>query len=113
MLINDKRIFFEVDLEYPDELHELHNDFPLAPEKIAVYNDRLSKYCKKIADKYEIKVGDVKKLIWNLVNKTDYVFHYINLLQYLSLVMKLTKIHIKILKFKIWTIWRNEKIYWF
>ena len=51
----------EIDLEYPDELHELHNDDPLAPEKLAVSSDMLSKYCKKIADKYEIKVGDVKK----------------------------------------------------
>ena len=55
------RIFFKVDIEYPDELHELHNDYPLAPEKPAVSSDMLSKYCKKIADKYEIKVGDVKK----------------------------------------------------
>ena len=54
--------FLEVDLEYPKELHELHNDDPLAPEKLAVSSDMLSKYCKKIADKYEIKVGDVKKI---------------------------------------------------
>ena len=36
MSINDKSpigYFLEVDLEYPKELHELHNDFPLAPEK--------------------------------------------------------------------------------
>ena len=83
----------EVDLEYPDELHELHNDYPLAPEKLAVSSDMLSKYCKKIADKYEIKVGDVKKLIPNLGNKTNYVLHYRNLQLYLSLRMKLTKIH--------------------
>ena len=85
--------FLEVDLEYPDELHELHNDYPLAPEKLAVSSDMLSKYCKKIADKYEIKVGDVKKLIPNLGNKTNYVLHYRNLQLYLSLGMKLTKIH--------------------
>ena len=90
--------FLEVDLEYPDELHELHNDFPLAPEKLAVSSDMLSKYCKKIADKYEIKVGDVKKLIPNLGNKTNYVVYYRNLQLYLSLGMKLTKIH-RILKF--------------
>ena len=37
--------FLEVDLEYSDELHELHNDYPLAPEKLAVSSDMLSKYC--------------------------------------------------------------------
>ena len=51
ILINDKSpigYFLEVDLEYPEELHELHNDFPLAPEKIAVSSDMLSKYSKKL-----------------------------------------------------------------
>ena len=63
---NDTGYFLEVDLEYPDELHELHNDYPLAPEKLAILSDMLSKYCKEIADDYKIKVGDVKKLIPNL-----------------------------------------------
>ena len=71
--------FLEVDLEYPDELHELRNDYPLAPEKIAVSSDILSKYCKGIADEYVIKVGDVKKLIPNLSKKTKYVLYYNNL----------------------------------
>ena len=96
--------FLEADLEYPDELHEWHNDFPLAPEKLAVSCDMLSKYCKKIADKYEIKVGDVKKLIPNLGNKTNYVVHYRNFQLYLSLGMKLTKIQ---------AVWLDEKIYRF
>ena len=52
--------FLEVNLKYPYELLELHNGYPLAPGKLAVSNDMLSKYYKKIADKYEIKVGDVK-----------------------------------------------------
>ena len=38
----------EVDLKYPDELHELHNDYPLAPKKLAVSYDILSEYCKKL-----------------------------------------------------------------
>ena len=59
----------------------------------------LSKYFQTIADEYEIKVGDVKKLIPNLGNKTNYVVHYRNLQLYLSLGMKLTKIH-RVLKFK-------------
>ena len=102
MSINKKRdvgYFLEVDLEYPNELHELHNDYPLAPEKLAVSNDMLSTYCKNIADEYDIKVGDVKKLIPNLGNKTKYVLHYRDLQLYLSLGMKLTKIH-RALQFK-------------
>ena len=59
----------------------------------------LSNYCKKIADEYEIKVGDIKKLIPDLGNKTNYEVYYRNFQLYLSLGMKLTKIH-KVLKFK-------------
>ena len=86
-------------LEYPDKLHELHNDYPLAPEKLTVTNDMFSKYCKEIADKYDIKVSDIKKLIPNLGNKTKYVVHYKNLQLYLSLGIKLTKIQ-RALQFK-------------
>ena len=89
----------KVDLEYPDELPVLQNHYPLGSEKLAIPYDMLSDYCKKIADEYEIKVGDVKKLIPNLGNKTNYVVHYRNLQLYLSLGMKLTKIH-RVLKFK-------------
>ena len=101
MSINDKSpigYFLEVDLEYPEELHELHNDFPLPPEKLTVSNDMLSKYCKKIGDKYEIKFDDLEKLIPNLGNKTNYIVHYRNPQLYLSLGMKLAKIH-RVLKF--------------
>ena len=70
--------FLEVDLEHPDELHELHNDYPLPSEKVAVSSNMLSKYCIEISDKYEINVGDVKKLIPNLGNKTKYVLHQKN-----------------------------------
>ena len=56
-------------------------------------------HCKKLADKYGIKVGDVKKFIPNLGDKTNYAGHYKNIQLYLSLGMKLTKIH-KVLKFK-------------
>ena len=80
--INEKSkigYFLEVDLEYPDELHNLHNDYPLAPEKFVVTNDMLSKYCQNIADEHDKKIGDAKKLIPNLRNKTKYVLHYRNL----------------------------------
>ena len=66
--------FLEVQLEYPDELHELHNDYALAQEKLAVSNDMLSKYCKEITGRYKIKVGNVKKLIPNLGKKLNKCF---------------------------------------
>ena len=102
MSINEKSdvgYILEVDLEYPKELHELHNDYPFAPEKLTVTNDIFSNYYKSIADKYDIKVGDIKKSISNLGNKNKYLLHYKNLQLYLSLGMKLTKIH-RVLQFK-------------
>ena len=82
----------EVDDEYPDKLHALHNNYPLVPESLAIPFDMLSDYCKKVGDEYEIKVGDVKKLMPNLGNITNYVPYYKNLQLYLSLGIKMTKI---------------------
>ena len=51
MSISEKSLigyFLEVDLEYPDQLHKLHNDYPLSPEKLADSSDMLSNYCKKL-----------------------------------------------------------------
>ena len=89
----------KVELEYPDELHVLLNDYPSAPEKLAISYDMLLDYCKKVGDEYGIKVGDIEKLIPNLGNKTNYVLHYRNFQLYLSLGMKLTKTQ-RALKFK-------------
>ena len=58
----------EDDIEHPDELYNLHNDYPLAPEKLEIAY-MLSNCCKTIADKYSIKVGGVKKLVPNLSKK--------------------------------------------
>ena len=71
--------FLEVDLEYPEDLHNLHNDYPLAPARV--------------------KIGNVEKLILNLNSKTNYVVHYENLKWYESLGLKITKIH-RGIKFK-------------
>ena len=56
-------------------MHGLHNDYPLplTPEKLAFSSGMLSNDCKKITDKYEIKVGDVKNLIPNLIKKLNFV----------------------------------------
>ena len=63
----------EVDMEYPTGLHDLHNDYPLAPESL--------------------KVNRVDKLIPNLYNKTKYVIHCENLKMYESLGLKTTRVY--------------------
>ena len=45
-----KGCILKVDLEYPKELHELHNDFPLVPDKIEIKREMLSSYQLKFAD---------------------------------------------------------------
>ena len=62
----------EVDLEYPAELHDFHNDFPLAPERLTL--------------------GKVEKLTQNLRDKEKMVLHGKNLALFLSLGMKLKKV---------------------
>ena len=89
----------EIDLEYPSELLELHNDYLLATKKLEISQNMLSNYYCNITNEYGIKIGGVNKLVPNLDNKSKYVVHYRNLQLYLSLGMKLNKLH-KILKFK-------------
>ena len=91
-------LILEVDLEYPQKLHDLHNDYPLGPEKIKVTDDMLAGYSKKIARKYNISTGLVHKLIPTLKNKQKYVLHYRNLQLYIDLGLKITKVH-RVLKF--------------
>ena len=74
-----KGVILEVDLEYPEELHHLHNDYPLAPEKILVSDDMLSPYCKGLKDSENISSGRVHKLVPNLMSKEKYILHYRNL----------------------------------
>ena len=93
-----KGLILEVDLEYPEELHDLHNDYPLASEKLTLTKDMLSPFCKRIADKYNISIGLVQKLIPTLSKKEKYVLHYRNLQLYLDLGLKLSKVH-RVLEF--------------
>ncbi|CAG2191792.1 unnamed protein product [Mytilus edulis] len=86
----------ECDLDYPDNLHDLHNDFPLAVEKGVITNEMLSPHSRHL---YEQANDDGKeyqpstKLLATLKDKKHYILHYVNLKLYLKLGLVLKKIH--------------------
>lgn len=83
----------ECDIEYPEELHEKHNDYPLAPESAIVDPNDLSPYTKSLADKLQVKPTKCRKLLKNLKRKERYVLHNRNLKLYVKLGLKVIKIH--------------------
>ena len=88
-----KGLILEVDLEYLKELHDMHNDYPLAQERMKVTKDTLSTYCETITKRFNISIGQVQKLIPTLNNNGKYVLHYQNLKQYLNLGLKSKRVH--------------------
>ena len=88
-----------MNLDYPKELHDYHNDYPLAPEKMKVIEDMLSPYAKKLLEDLQLKGTSTEKLIPNLRPKEKYIVHYRNLKLYTELGMKLSKIH-RVLTFR-------------
>ena len=89
----------EVDLEYPKELHEEHNSFPLAPEKRQVKNEWMSEYQNSLIKDLDLKPPKCNKLLLTLQDKNNYVVHYRNLQFYLKQGMKLKRVH-KVLEFE-------------
>ena len=83
----------EVDLEYPAELHEEHNSYPVAPEKKVVKKEWMSDYQKSLINDLELKPPDSEKLLLTLEDKKNYVVHYRNLQLYLKQGMKLKRVH--------------------
>ena len=68
--------FLEVDIDYPHEIHNLHNDYPLLPEQKLITHNMLSKKQISIMQAHDISDDKVSKLIPNLSSKRNYIIHY-------------------------------------
>ena len=93
----------EVDLHYPEHLHDPHSDYPLAPENTTVSADMVSNFSKDIYKDYhggkDVKDENVKKLILSVRDKFKYVLHIRNLKYYLEKGLVLKHVH-RCIKFK-------------
>lgn len=83
----------EVDLDYPKDLHHLHNAFPLLPENINIEERCYSHYQQSCLEKTDGKASKVPKLIPTLRNKRKYVLDIRLLLCAMEHGLRLTKIH--------------------
>lgn len=95
----EKGYILEVDLLYPREIHDEHNDYPMAPEQITIPIEELSEHSRNLRKNLNMSSKPSEKLTPNLKNKKNYVIHYKNLQQYVSHGLKVTKIH-RVLQFK-------------
>ena len=91
----------EVDLNYPKELHDFHNEYPYCCEHTIVENNMLSPYATYIAEKHGLVGGknSNSKLVSSLTDKERYVIHEMNLRQAVDAGLVLTKIH-RVIEFK-------------
>ena len=96
----DTGYFVEVDLHYPEHLHNTHNSYPLAPEKKAILKKELSPYQLNQLETHNEKHSEkIEKLVPNFYDKIKYVCHIKNLKYYIQKGLVIKKIH-RVLQFK-------------
>ena len=102
----------KVDLQYPAEIHDKTQDFPLAPEAARVTEDMFTPYMQECwTRRCEFRSGSSKfkpetKLLMSCVDKKEYVVHFKLLKFYLEMGMKITKIH-SVIAFKQSALFKN------
>lgn len=98
---SDKGYILEVDLRYPERLHDSHSDYALAPERKRVNSDILYPFSQRLSERLfkSPRPSSVEKLLTTLYYKTHYVLHIQNFKLYRDLGLELTAIH-RVLCFK-------------
>ena len=74
-------------------MHDLHNDFPLAPGKMKIPKKDLSDYQKDLLEymkDFGYRRAPTEKLVTTLYHKEKYTLHSVNLKLYLQMGMKIT-----------------------
>ena len=89
---DDYGYIMEVDLKYPEQLHDYHSDYPLAAEKLRITNEVLSAYSSFLISKHVTSEKLSLEIIY-LYDKTNYVLHCENLRLYLKHGLKMVKVH--------------------
>ena len=99
--VNDLKINFvlEIDLDYPEDLHDMHRDFPLAPRDEKIDRNSFSECQMGQLDQAGISRVTTLKLVQTLIAEKKHTVHYITLKLYLDLGLKVTKVH-RVLQFK-------------
>ena len=59
----------KADLEYTEELHYAHNDYPLAPEKKAINPEQMSEYQRRLMADLDLTMQNTEKLVLTLEDK--------------------------------------------
>ena len=89
----DEGCFVECTLDYPEALHDLHADYPLAPVKTEIMYDMLSPYVWFLCDHHKLKYTLKTEQLLTTFQRSFYVLHYQNFQLYVRLGMKVMAIH--------------------
>ena len=96
---SDTGYILVVDLEVPDENHDLYDQFPLCPENVLIDPDHVSEYTKNLATACNINLRPTRKLCLTLHDKTRYCVHYLTLQSYIRHGLVLKHVH-KVISFR-------------